>query len=86
MLKKSFSVAAVAALIGLGACGGGQDEQGVTEEDNVRTTPISTDAPPAAISDPASPPPIGTDVGAVGADATAAPATADTAAHTGAHP
>jgi uncharacterized lipoprotein len=75
----------IAALVGLAACGGNQEEQQDEARESTTASPAG-DAPPAAITNPASPAPIGTDVGAVGTDATAAPPTPGDTAHTGAHP
>jgi hypothetical protein len=83
MPKNRLPLLVIAALVGLTACGGGESEQGANPE--VNTTPVP-DAPAPAISNPASPSPTGTDVGAVGTDATAAPAPGDTAMGKGSHP
>lgn len=85
MPKNRLSVVALAALIGLSACGGNQDEQQDEARESTTASPTGN-APPAAITNPASPAPIGTDVGAVGTDATAGPPTPGDTAHQGAHP
>lgn len=85
MPKNRLSIFAVAALVGLAACGGNQEEQQDEARESTTASPTG-DAPPAAITNPASPAPIGTDVGTVGTDATAAPATPGDTAHQGAHP
>jgi hypothetical protein len=82
MPKNHLSVVVLAALIGFSACGGNQEEQA---RESTTASPAG-DAPPAAITNPASPAPIGTDVGTVGTDATAAPPTPGDTAHQGAHP
>lgn len=76
---------AIAALAGLAACGGNQEEQQEQARESTTASPAG-DAPPAAITNRASPAPIGTDVGTVGTDATAAPPTPGDTAHQGAHP
>jgi hypothetical protein len=87
MRKNGLFVFAVAALVGLAACGGGDTEQQAAPGENpeINTTPVP-DQPAPAITNPASPSPTGTDVGATGNDATAAPAPGDTAAGRAAHP
>ncbi|CAN5807895.1 hypothetical protein BH20GEM3_BH20GEM3_14800 [soil metagenome] len=89
MSRNRRAIFAIVALVGIAACGGNQGERQQDQRDRAResTTASPTgDAPPAAITDPAAPPPIGTDVGAVGTDATAAPPTPGDTANLGAHP
>ncbi|MDP9348871.1 MAG: hypothetical protein M3P24_07005 [Gemmatimonadota bacterium] len=87
MRKNRLFTFALAALVGLAACGGGDSEQEADPGENpeINTTPVP-DQPAPAITNPASPSPTGTDVGAVGNDVTTAPAPGDTAAGKASHP
>lgn len=84
MMKHRLSAIAVAALVALGACQG-KKEAPAAGEPSGTASPVP-DAPPPAISNPASPSPVGTDVGAVGTDATATAPRGDTSATAAAHP
>ncbi|HEV2148202.1 MAG TPA: hypothetical protein VGR37_12430 [Longimicrobiaceae bacterium] len=93
MQKNRLAIVAAAALLGLAGCQENKEAPATNELSEAPTreavTPAGApvpDAPAPAITDPASPTPEGTDVGAMGADATATVRTGDTAAVRAAHP
>jgi len=95
MLKGRIVLATAALLAGLAACQENKEAPATNEPSEAPVAEAITpgapgapvpDAPAPAISNPASPTPEGTDVGAMGADATAAPLPGDTATAGRVHP
>ena len=94
-MSSSRTLAAAALLAALAACQENQEAPATNEPSEApvpeATTPgapgaVVPDAAAPAISNPASPTPEGTDVGAMGSDATAAPLAGDTATAGRVHP